>query len=127
MSKTLVINGHPNEESFNNVITQAYLKGVKDSKVEIKTIIIRELQFNPNLTFGYQKISELEPDLLNTQEKINWFAFGRPSVNQLKKSTLEFCGIKPVKITYVRPIKNSTTDSSKKILQNIESLGRNQQ
>jgi len=75
MSKTLVINGHPNEESFNNAITQAYLKGVKDSKVEIKTIIIRELQFNPNLTFGYQKISELEPDLLNTQEKIKLVCF----------------------------------------------------
>jgi len=43
MSKILVINGYPNEESFNNAITQAYLKGAKDSKVEIKTIIIREL------------------------------------------------------------------------------------
>ncbi len=43
MSKVLVINGHPNEESFNNAITQAYLKSAKESKVEIKTIIIREL------------------------------------------------------------------------------------
>lgn len=75
MSKILVINGYPNEESFNNAITQAYLEGAKDSKVEIKTIIIREQQFNPNLAFGYQKISELEPDLLNAQEKIKLVRF----------------------------------------------------
>jgi len=189
MTKILIIDGHPNKESFNNAITLAYLKGAKASNAEIKTIIIRELQFNPNLAFGYQKISELEPDLLDAQQKIKWadhlvwihpvwwgglpaitkgfidrvflpgfgfkykensvwwdkllkgktahiittldtptiyywYAFGRPSVNQLKKSTLEFCGIKPVKVTYVGPIRNSTTDSREKMLQKIESLGK---
>jgi hypothetical protein len=33
-----------------------------------------------------------------------WFAFGRPSVNQLKKSTLEFCGVKPVKVFAPDPL-----------------------
>ncbi|CAN5268396.1 hypothetical protein BH23BAC2_BH23BAC2_09050 [soil metagenome] len=55
MTQILIIDGHPNKESFNNALTQAYLKGAKDADAEIKTIIIRELQFNPNLAFGYQK------------------------------------------------------------------------
>jgi putative NADPH-quinone reductase len=72
MIKILIIDGHPNKDSFNNAITQAYLKGAKNAEAEIKVIIIRELQFNPNLAFGYQKISELEPDLMDAQEKIKW-------------------------------------------------------
>jgi putative NADPH-quinone reductase len=54
-----------------------------------------------------------------------WFAFGRPSVNQLKKSTLEFCGITPVKVTYVGPIKNTELPLRKKWLDKIETLGKN--
>jgi hypothetical protein len=53
------------------------------------------------------------------------FVFGRPSVNQLKKSTLEFCGITPVKVTYVGPIKNTELPLRKKWLDKIETLGKN--
>lgn len=38
----------------------------------VKEIIIRELNFNANLNFGYQSIIELEPDLLVAREKISW-------------------------------------------------------
>jgi len=190
MTKTLLIDGHPNKDSFNNALTNAYLKGALDSTTEIEVIIIRELHFNPNLAFGYQKISVLESDLLDAQEKIKWadhlvwihpvwwgglpaitkgfidrvflpgfafklkensvwwdklltgktahiittldqpswyywFAFGKPSVNQLKKSILEFCGIKPVKVTYLGPIRDSAEDFRKKLLLKIEGFGRN--
>jgi len=54
-----------------------------------------------------------------------WFAFGRSSVNQLKKCTLEFCGIKPVKVTYVGPIRNSTNFERGKWLEKIENYGNN--
>jgi len=189
--KILLINGHPNVDSFNFGITAAYKKGALQSNTEVKEIVIRDLQFNPNLSFGYQKISVLEADLLEAQKKIKWanhlvwvhpvwwgglpaitkgfidrvflhgfgfkyrdnslwwdkllagktahiittldtpsfyywFGFGKPSVNQLKKSTLEFCGIKPVKVTYVGPIRNSTIESRKKMLVKIESLGSKQ-
>jgi putative NADPH-quinone reductase len=52
-----------------------------------------------------------------------WFAYGRPSVNQLKKSTLEFCGVKPVKVSYFGIVK--TTDNLKrdKWLGVVERLG----
>jgi putative NADPH-quinone reductase len=63
MKKILIINGHPNPSSFNFGIADSYLKGVIASGAEVDTITIADLKFNPNLQFGYQKRTELEPDL----------------------------------------------------------------
>lgn len=188
MKKILVINGHPNPSSFNFAIAESYLKGAIASGAEADTITIAELKFNPNLQFGYQKRTELEPDLLEAWEKIKkadhlvwihpvwwgglpaiakgfidrlflpgmafqyrensvwwdkllkgktahiittldqpgWYYrlfFGRPSVNQLKKSTLEFCGIKPVKVTYVGIVKTAESSQREKWLQKVYNLG----
>jgi len=38
---------------------------------------------------------------------------------------LEFCGITPVKVTYVGPIKNTELPLRKKWLDKIEALGKN--
>ncbi len=187
--KILIINGHPNIDAFNFGITAAYKKGAENNGAEVKEIIIASLKFNSNLQFGYQKRTELEPDLIQAWEKIKWadhlvwvhpvwwgglpaitkgfidrlflpgfafqyrensvwwdkllkgktahiittldqpswyywFAYGRPSVNQLKKSTLEFCGVKPVKVTYIGPIKSSDQYLREKWLNNIEQLGK---
>ena len=189
--KILIINGHPNKDAFNYGITIAYKKGAENSGAEVKEIIIADLKFNPNLQFGYQKRTELEPDLTEAWEKIKWaehlvwvhpvwwgglpailkgfidriflpgFAFqykensvwwdkllkgktahiittidqpswyywlvyGRPSVNQLKKATLEFCGVKPVKVTYFGIVKTATNELRKKWLDKVEELGRRQ-
>ncbi|MNX53133.1 hypothetical protein D3C86_838240 [compost metagenome] len=188
MKKILIINGHPNKDSFNFGLVAAYKKGALQAGAQIKEIVIAELDFNPNLQFGYQKRTEQEPDLTEAWEKIKWadhmvwvhpvwwgglpaitkgfidrlflpgFAFqyrenslfwdkllkgktahiittldqpgwyyrlvyGRPSVNQLKKSTLEFCGVKPVKVTYIGIIKNSKEAARKKWLEKVEKLG----
>ena len=190
MKKILISNCHPNADSFNFGIHDAYKNGAVSAGADLKEIFIRNLQFNPNLQFGYQKRTELEPDLLDAWEKIKWadhlvwihpvwwgglpaiakgfidrlflpgfafqyrknsvwwdkllagrtahiittldqpswyyrFAFGRPSVNQLKKSTLEFCGIKPVKVTYIGPIKNSAPEMREKWLLKIKRMGEN--
>lgn len=187
--KILLINGHPNHDSFNFGIAEAYRKGAANSGAEIREIVIADLQFNPNLQFGYQKRTELEPDLLDAWEKIQWaehlvwihpvwwgglpattkgfidrlflpgfafqyrenssfwdkllkgktahiittldqpgwfyrFYFRRPSVNQLKRSVLQFCGISPVKVSYIGIIKNSKTDMRKKWLEKVERWGR---
>ena len=189
MKKILIINGHPNAESFNNGLFEAYKKGARTTGAEIREIVIKDLQFNPNLQFGYQKRTELEPDLLDAWEKIKWadhlvwvhpvwwgglpaimkgfidrlflpgfvfqnrensvwwdklltgktghiittmdqpgwyywLVFGQPSINQLKKSTLEFCGIKPVKVTRIGPIKNSTLSWREKWLEKVEKMGK---
>lgn len=189
MKKIALINGHPNHESFNFALAEAYKKGVENSGVEIKEIIIRDLDFNPNLQFGYQKRMDLESDLLKAWEIIQWadhlvwvhpvwwgglpaitkgfidrlflpglafkyransvwwdkfltgktahiittidqpgwyyrMFYGRPSINQLKKSTLEFCGVKPVKVTYIGIIKNSKEEQRQKWIEKVYSLGR---
>jgi len=189
MKKILIINGHPNRESFNHGLAEAYKKGALQANAQVKEIVIADLKFNPNLQYGYQKRTELEDDLLDAWEKILWadhlvwvhpvwwgglpaitkgfidrlflpgFAFkyrenslwwdkllqgktahiittidqpswyyrlmyGRPSVNQLKKSTLEFCGIKPVKVSYIGIVKTADEQTRNKWLQKVELLGR---
>ncbi|GAA0878364.1 NAD(P)H-dependent oxidoreductase [Algoriphagus jejuensis] len=189
--KILIINGHPNRDSFNFGIARAYKAGAAQSGAEIKELTIADLDFNPNLQFGFQKRTELEPDLLRAWEAIQWaehlvwvhpvwwgglpaitkgfidrlflpgFAFryreksifwdkllkgksariittldqpgwiyrlmfGRPSVNQLKKSTLEFCGVSPVKVSYIGIVKTSDEKMRDSWLGKMEKLGRGQ-
>jgi putative NADPH-quinone reductase len=189
MPKILLINGHPDKESFNFAIAEAYKKGALSSGAELQEIVIRDLQFNPNLQFGYRQRTELEPDLLDAQEKIRWadhlvwvypvwwasvpaimkgfidrvflpgFAFQKrensvwwdkllkgksariistldqpawyywlvyrqPSNNAMKKLTLEFCGISPVRVTTIGPIRLSKASYREKWLGKIEALGR---
>ena len=189
MKKILIINGHPDKESFNFALAEAYKKGAKQSNVEIKEINIRELNFNPNLQFGYRKRTELEPDLLEAQDKLKWadhlvwihpvwwgsvpaimkgfldrillpgFAFnkrenslwwdkyftgktariictldqpawyykwiyGNPSHNAMKKVTLEYIGVKKVRITTIGPIRLSKEEFRANWLRKVEKLGQ---
>lgn len=66
----LVINGHPDKESFCHALSQAYYNGAVSSNAHVEMIHIVDLKFNPNLEFGYRKRTELEPDLLDAQQKI---------------------------------------------------------
>jgi len=70
--RILIINGHPYKESLNFALAEAYKKGAAESGAEIKEINIADLQFNPNLQYGYRKRTELEPDLLESWKKIKW-------------------------------------------------------
>ncbi len=72
MKKILIINGHPDKESFNFALAKSYRDGAKNTNAEIKEINIATLNFNPNLAFGYRKRTELEPDLLTAQDKLKW-------------------------------------------------------
>ena len=189
MKKIVIINGHPNKESFNFAIAETYKKAAVASGAEVKEVVISDLVFNPNLQKGYMKRTELEPDLQEAIEKIKWadhlvwvhpvwwgglpamtkgfidraflpgimfqyrensvwwdkllvgktahilctldqpgwfykLKFGQPSVNQLKKSTLEFCGVKPVKVSFYGPIRNSKDEERAKMLKDIEKFGK---
>lgn len=189
IKKIVIINGHPNKESLNFGFAEAYKKGALENNFEIQEITISNLTFNPNLEFGFQKRTELEPDLLESWEKIKWadhlvwihpvwwgglpaimkgfidrlflpglafkykedsllwtkllkgktahiittldqpswyyrLVYGRPSVNQLKRSTLKFCGIKQVKISYFSVVKNSNDRLRQKWISKVEELGR---
>ncbi|VFA41609.1 NAD(P)H-dependent oxidoreductase [Chryseobacterium indologenes] len=191
MKKIAIINGHPNKDSFNFGMAAAYKNGAKESGAEVKEIVVKDLNFNPNLQFGYQRRMELEPDLVKAWEIIQWadhlvwihpvwwgglpaltkgfvdrlflpgmayklrensvwwdkllkgktghiittldqpgwyyrLFFGRPSVNQLKKSTLEYCGVKPVRVTYVGIIRNSKEEQRNGWLKKVKKMGQKQ-
>ncbi len=46
-----------------------------------------------------------------------------PAVNQFKKGTLEFCGISPVRVTYIAPIRNSSAAFRAKWLHKLQRMG----
>ena len=163
MKKILILCGHPSKESLNYSIAKSYFEGAKKHH-DVRFIQLRDLDFNYNLEHGYNKRTELEPDLLKAQKDILWadhivwihpvwwgsypavmkafidrvllpgFAFkyrnnsawwdkllkgktcriittlhtpswyyklfnSSPSINSLKKTTMEFCGVKKVKTT----------------------------
>lgn len=72
MKRILVINGHPNQESFNTSIAQSYINAALIAGSEVRYIAIGTLDFNPNLQFGYRQRMELEPDLVKALEDIQW-------------------------------------------------------
>jgi len=187
--KILVINGHPDKESYNYGLSQAYIKGAENSGAEVKEIQIGELSFDPNLQYGYRKRTELEPDLLNAQQLLKWaehivwvypvwwgsvpaimkgfldrvllpgFAFkkregslwwdkffngktsrlictmdqpplyyrlvyGGPSHKAMKKLTMNFIGVRSVKVTAIGPIRLSKDSFREKWLNKVEKLGQ---
>lgn len=188
MKKILIIDCHPNAESFCTSLSTAYKKGAAASGAEIQEIVIRDLKFNPNLQYGYQKRTELEPDLLDAWEKIKWaehmvwvhpvwwgglpaiakgfldrlflpgfvfsniegsfrwekhlkgksahilltldqpswtysLIFGKPSVNQLKKAVLGYCGVKPIRVSYFGPVRMAKKATFENWLKKAEKSG----
>ncbi len=187
MKNILIINGHPNKESYNYALANAYKKGLDQTVANYTEINITDLKFNANLGYGYQKRTELEDDLKWAIDKIKnadhivwiypmwwygqpaimkgfidrtflpgitfqpgegkfhkkllkgktariivtadtprWYDYlfmKSPSLNQLKKGTLAFCGVGPIKITYISPIKNSSAEFRNKWLSIVEKLG----
>jgi NAD(P)H dehydrogenase (quinone) len=74
--------------------------------------------FLPGFGFKYRKDSVWWDKLLTgksarlivTMDTPPWYfrwVYGRPSHNAMKKSTLEFCGVKPVKIISIGPVKHA--------------------
>lgn len=73
MKNILIIVGHPDAASYNFALADAYEANARASKkTDVRRLNIRDLEFNPNLQFGYRKRTELEPDLLAAWEDIQW-------------------------------------------------------
>ncbi len=72
MKKIVVINGHPDSDSFNEALAQSYIKSSLTNGADIRYVAIGALNFNPNLQFGYRQRMDLEPDLVKAFEDIQW-------------------------------------------------------
>lgn len=70
MTRVLVINGHPDSESFCAALAAAYATGARSAGAEVVSLRIADLSFNPSLEHGYRKRTELEPCLLDAWEEI---------------------------------------------------------
>lgn len=70
MKNILIINGHPNKDSLCTSLAEKYFEGALESKAICSLVHLGNLEFNPILNFGYQKRTELEPDLLEVWDKI---------------------------------------------------------
>ena len=82
MKNILIINGHPDKESFCFALAESYKNGSTTTGATCKLIHLVDFNFNPILTYGYRKISVLEPDLIKVQQDIltaNHLVFVYPS------------------------------------------------
>lgn len=70
MKNILIINAHPDKQSFCNSIAISCKNGVEESGSDCKLINLIDLKFSPILEYGYKKHTELEPDLLRAQNEI---------------------------------------------------------
>ena len=60
---------------------------------------------------------------MDTPKMLYRLLYSAPSVNQLKKTTLEFCGVKPVKVTQFAPVKGSTQEKRESWINTAHVLG----
>ncbi len=92
--------------------------------------------FLPKYAFKYRENSLLWDKLLKgksarlivTMDTPKWYylmVVNSPGHNSFKKSILEFCGIKPVKITAFGPVKSSDEKKRSEWLKKVEVLGKN--
>lgn len=186
----LVINGHPDTESYCSALAQAYSEGVAGShpNVRVRRLNLNELEFEPNLKYGYRKRTELEDCLVQAQAWIreadhlvfvyptwwgampailkgfidrvflpgfafkyrenspfwdklltgktarlivtmdtpsfyNRFVYKRAGHGVMKRNILQFCGVNPVRITELGPVRPSTEEKRKKWLDKVKKLG----
>jgi len=189
MKKVLIINGHPDKQSFCSALASNYKLGAEQSRAKCDVVNLIDLDFDPILKYGYRKRTELEPDLVRvwnlikeadhlvfvypiwwgtqpallkgfidrlflpnfafryrensmfwdkllkgksarlivTMDTPKWyylFFYRSPGHNAMKKGTLNFCGVHPVKITTFTPLKNSTIEKRMKWLEQISRLGK---
>lgn len=68
--KILIINGHPDKESFCYALHAQYKKGCIAKGRQVDEIFVGELKFSPNLAYGYRKRTLHEPDLVLAWKKI---------------------------------------------------------
>lgn len=68
--KILVINGHPDKESYCQAIFQTIVDNIDLSHHELEVISLNEEDFDPVLRYGYRKRMEEDSFILRSQKLI---------------------------------------------------------
>lgn len=96
-----------------------------------------ERVFLPGFAFAYRddsvwwdkQLTGKSARLIVTMDTPAWYyrwIYKQPGHNAMKKGILNFCGVKPVKITAFSPIKNSKESTRAKWLKQVEKMGERQ-
>ncbi|WP_194540016.1 NAD(P)H-dependent oxidoreductase [Paenibacillus sp. JZ16] len=72
MKKVLIIQGNPIANSYGSLLAEVYARGAAESGAEVRELVLAELEFDLNLSGGYEGKQPLEPDLQKAQELISW-------------------------------------------------------
>ena len=68
----LVINGHPDKESYCQAIFQTIVESIDSKRHELEVINLNEEEFDPVLRYGYRQRMEDDLFILRSQELIQW-------------------------------------------------------
>lgn len=71
MKHIVVISGHSDTNSLTASLAKSYSDGAAESGADCTLLDLSVMKFDPILKFGYNKRTELEPDLLKAQEVIS--------------------------------------------------------
>lgn len=70
--KIFVLLGHPDNDSLNGAMAEAYVRGARSAGHEVRVTRIADMKFDPILHKGYKVIQAYEPDLHKFQEDVKW-------------------------------------------------------
>lgn len=70
--KILIINGHPDPESFSAAIFQTLLQNLDTNKHEIETLELGKMKFDPVLRYGYRQRMAEDAEITRSQDLIRW-------------------------------------------------------
>jgi len=68
----LVINGHPDKESYCQAIFQTIVENIDSKRHELEMVNLNEEEFDPVLRYGYRQRMKENPFILRSQELIQW-------------------------------------------------------
>ena len=64
--------GHPRESSLSHGMADAYQRGAEEQGAEVRRMHLNDMDFDPDLTFGYQQRKEHEPCLTEWRDNLQW-------------------------------------------------------
>ena len=70
--KILIIDGNPSQFSYTACLAEEYQINAEKAGFDVKMLVLRDMDFNPILKYGYNRKQELEDDLKKAQEYLLW-------------------------------------------------------
>jgi len=87
----------------------------------------RAFEYKANSIFWKKLLVGKTAHIITTLDQPGWYywlRYGRPSVNQLKRSILEFCGVSPVAVSYFGIVKTSSVTQRELWIKEVAAKGR---